>query len=34
MKNLQNSGKGWSSAELKKLEELADGNIPTQLIAL
>ena len=32
MKNLQNSGKEWSSA-LKKLEKLADGNTPTGLIA-
>lgn len=33
MKNLQNSGKEWSSADLKKLERLADGNTPTRLIA-
>lgn len=33
MKNLQNSGKEWSSADLKKLEKLADGNTPTGLIA-
>ena len=33
MKNLQNSGKEWSSADLKKLEKLADGNTLTGLIA-
>jgi hypothetical protein len=33
MKNLQNSGKEWSSADLKKLEKLANGNTPTGLIA-
>lgn len=33
MKNLQNSGKEWSAADLKKLEKLADGNTPTGLIA-
>ena len=33
MKNLQNSGKEWSAADLKKLEKLADGNTPTPLIA-
>jgi hypothetical protein len=33
MKNLHNSGKEWSSADLKKLEKLADGNTPTRLIA-
>lgn len=32
-KNLQNSGKKWSDADLKKLEKLADGNTPTGLIA-
>jgi len=33
MKKLQNSGKEWSSADLKKMEKLADGNTPTGLIA-
>ena len=33
MKNLQNAGNEWSSADLKKLEKLADGNTPTGLIA-
>lgn len=33
MKNLQNSGKEWSAADLKKLEKLANGNTPTGLIA-
>ena len=33
MKNLQNSGKEWSSADLKKLEQLGDGNPSTGLIA-
>lgn len=33
MKNLQNSGKEWSSADLKKLENLAGGNTPTGMIA-
>jgi len=33
MKNLQNSGKEWSSADLKKLEKLAGGNTSTGLIA-
>ena len=31
--NLQNSGKKWSDADLKKLEKLANGNTPTGLIA-
>lgn len=33
MKNLENSGKEWSVADLKKLEKLANGNTPTGLIA-
>ncbi len=33
MKNLEKSGKEWSSADLKKLEKLANGNTPTGLIA-
>jgi hypothetical protein len=33
MKNLQNSGKEWSDADLKKLEKLVNGNTPTGLIA-
>lgn len=33
MKNLQNSGKEWSAAHLKKLEKFFDGNKPTRLIA-
>jgi len=33
MKNLENSGKEWSAADLKKLEKLANGNTPTGLIA-
>lgn len=33
MKNLQNSGKEWSTDDLKKLEKLANGNTPTRLIA-
>jgi hypothetical protein len=32
-KNLQNSGKEWSSSDLKKLEKLANRNTPTGLIA-
>lgn len=33
MKNLQNSGKQWSEAELNKLIKLAKSNTPTGLIA-
>lgn len=33
MKNLQNFGNEWSSADLKRLEKLTDGNTPTGLIA-
>lgn len=33
MKNIENSGKEWSAADLKKLEKLANGNTPTGLIA-
>ena len=33
MKTLQNSGKAWSRADLKKLEKLANGNTSTGLIA-
>ena len=29
----KNSGKEWSDADLKKLEQLAKGNTPTRLIA-
>lgn len=33
MTKAKNSGKEWSDADLKKLEQLAKGNTPTGLIA-
>jgi hypothetical protein len=33
-KSTRNSGKPWTPGDVKKLEQLADGNTPTRVIGL